>query len=445
MAIDPQHRLLLETSWEAFERAGIAPASLHGTQTGVFVGIMYNDYIAGRVRAAGGPRGLRWHRQRRERRLGPHRLHARAAGARGHRRHRLQLVASSRSTSPARRCAAASARWRSPAASTRHGYSEHLRRVQPPARARLRRPLQAVLRRRRRRRLGRGRGHAPARAPLRCAAKRASRPRPRPRLRRQPGRKEPGPHRAQRPLPAARHPPGARERWTLRRRRRRRRGARHRHHARRSHRGAGPPGYLRRGHRREQPLWLGSIKSNSGIPRLPPASPASSRWCSRCSMACCPRPSTPPILPRMSTGRRARSASLPSPCPGRATDIRAAPASPPSASAAPTPTSSSRKLPSIRRRMPSQRPRQARLPRRSRALPMLLSGKTEEALRAQARQLRAHLDTHPELALARRRLLPRHLAHPLRPSRRRPDPRPRRSARHPQRRGAGTSHPLVRC
>ena len=45
-AIDPQERLLLETSWELLERAGIAPAALQGSETGVFVGIMYNDYLA---------------------------------------------------------------------------------------------------------------------------------------------------------------------------------------------------------------------------------------------------------------------------------------------------------------------------------------------------------------------------------------------------------------
>ncbi|MGC4807683.1 type I polyketide synthase [Micromonospora sp. DT233] len=43
-AIDPQHRLLLETSWEAFERAGIDPATVRGTPVGVFVGANYNDY-----------------------------------------------------------------------------------------------------------------------------------------------------------------------------------------------------------------------------------------------------------------------------------------------------------------------------------------------------------------------------------------------------------------
>jgi acyl transferase domain-containing protein len=43
-ATDPQHRLLLETAWEAFERAGIAPDSLRGSRTAVFTGVMYDDY-----------------------------------------------------------------------------------------------------------------------------------------------------------------------------------------------------------------------------------------------------------------------------------------------------------------------------------------------------------------------------------------------------------------
>ena len=46
IAIDPQHRLLMETSWEAVEHAGIDPTSLSGTRTGVYFGISHDDHTS---------------------------------------------------------------------------------------------------------------------------------------------------------------------------------------------------------------------------------------------------------------------------------------------------------------------------------------------------------------------------------------------------------------
>ena len=104
LVMDPQERLLLESCWEALENAGIDPGSLKETQTGVFAGVMYQDYGP----AAG---------MTSEHRLGPRRPTPSASRARRSPSTPPAPPHSSRCTSPRRRCAAASARWPSPAAS----------------------------------------------------------------------------------------------------------------------------------------------------------------------------------------------------------------------------------------------------------------------------------------------------------------------------------------
>ncbi|CAL9624442.1 3-ketoacyl-CoA thiolase [Streptomyces sp. enrichment culture] len=58
LAMDPQQRLVLEVAWETLEHAGIDPATLRGSATGVFVGCNYQEY---RARLAEVQEGLEGH------------------------------------------------------------------------------------------------------------------------------------------------------------------------------------------------------------------------------------------------------------------------------------------------------------------------------------------------------------------------------------------------
>ncbi|MDH4113724.1 MAG: polyketide synthase, partial [Actinomycetota bacterium] len=53
ISLDPQQRLLLETTWEALEHAGIPADAMENTRTGVYVGVMENDYAKLHLRDGG--------------------------------------------------------------------------------------------------------------------------------------------------------------------------------------------------------------------------------------------------------------------------------------------------------------------------------------------------------------------------------------------------------
>jgi polyketide synthase 5 len=59
-AIDPQHRLMLETSWEAIEHAGFTRERIADSLTGVFMGLTHGDYhlLAADAHSVEGPYGF---------------------------------------------------------------------------------------------------------------------------------------------------------------------------------------------------------------------------------------------------------------------------------------------------------------------------------------------------------------------------------------------------
>ena len=115
LGMDPQQRLLLETAWETFERAGIDPASVRGSQTGVFVGRHVHDYAPTHARRAGAG-GQLLNRQRASVVSGRIAYHVRAGGPGGDGGHGVLVVAGGAAPGRAGAARRASARWRWPAA-----------------------------------------------------------------------------------------------------------------------------------------------------------------------------------------------------------------------------------------------------------------------------------------------------------------------------------------
>ncbi len=260
LAIDPQQRVLLESSWEALEDAGIDPTGLHGGQTGVFAGVMYHDYGV----AFALPGELEGDMTR----------VSSGSFVAGRVAYTLGLEGPAMSVDTA--CSSSLVTIHLACQSLRRGECPialaggsilatpgDLHRVPRAARPLARRPLQVVLRGGGRHRFLGGGRHAGARAPLRRRAQRPRGPGDDPRLRRQPGRRLQRADRAQRPLPGAGDPPGPGQRAARAGGDRSDRGPRHGNRARRPDRGDRAARHLRPGPRGAGAARLGQVEPRS--------------------------------------------------------------------------------------------------------------------------------------------------------------------------------------
>ncbi len=198
-------------------------------------------------------------RQHHERRLGPPRVHLRAAGPGRHGGHRV-LVLAGRAAPRGPGPATGGVRTRAGRRRHRDADSRHVPGVQPSAGARAGRPLQAVRAGRRRHRLVGGRGPASGGAAVRRPPQRPPRPRGRARLGGEPGRCQQRADRPQRPRAGTRRPAGAGGGRVRARGDRRDGGPRHRHPAGGPDRGAGVDLGVRAGAGRRTAVVVGVVE-----------------------------------------------------------------------------------------------------------------------------------------------------------------------------------------
>ena len=265
--MDPQHRLLLETAWEALEHAGLSADRLAGSTTGVFVGLCGGDY--GQLMMERGERAIDAY-------LASGTAHSIAAGrvsyALGLHGPSISIDTACSSSLVALHYACQSLRLGECSAALAGGVNLMLApevtiALSQGAHDGAGRALQDVRRARRRLRARRGLRHRRAEAAQRRTCRWRPHPRSGARHRHRAGRPQQRPDRAERRRSGSGDPRRARERRPRTRAGLVRRGARHWHLARRPDRGAGARGRARRGTRPSAPAAAGLRESKHRAPR----------------------------------------------------------------------------------------------------------------------------------------------------------------------------------